>query len=128
VAHEFLNPKIMDAQIKMQSGRHAYRTHVRRAVASSPHLVQFGQTGNLSQVRNSSRMHNRGPDVIDELLLDQLLAIENGIENFADGERRGGVLTDETKTFLQLRRNRIFKPKQVIRLEALSEAPRFYWR
>ena len=70
-------------------------------------------------------MHHGGPDVINELFLDELLAIINGIEDFTDGQRCRGVLPDEAEAFLHLRRNRIFEPEQMKRFEALPQARRF---
>src|SRR5437016_359149 len=128
VAHEFLNPKIMDTQIKMQRGSHTHGTHIGRAVRPGPHLIEFRQAGDLSQMRNPTRVYNRGPNVIDELLLDELLAIVDRIEDFPNSQRRRGVLADEAKAFLQLCRNRVFEPEQVKGFEALSEACRFDWR
>src|SRR6266436_1594259 len=128
VVHILLNPKIMDAQIKMQRRSYAYGTHVCGAVAPGPDVIEFRQAGDLSQVRNSPGMHNRRPDIVNELLLDELLAIVDRIEDFADRYRRSGVPADEAQTFLQLSRNRIFEPEQVIRFEAFSEASRFDWR
>src|SRR5258708_32388410 len=75
-------------------------------------------------MRDSSSVHNGGPNVIDQLLLDKLLAIINGVEYFADGQWRSGVLTDKPEALLQLRGNRILEPEQIIRLEALSQARR----
>jgi len=51
VAHEFLYPKIMDAQIKMQRRGHTHWTHIGGAVAPGPDVIQFRQAGDLSQVR-----------------------------------------------------------------------------
>src|SRR6266850_119761 len=76
-------------------------------------------------MRDSSSVHNGGPNVIDQLPLDKLLAIINGVEYFADGQWRSGVLTDKPEALLQLRGNRILEPEQMIRLEALSQARRF---
>ena len=76
-------------------------------------------------MRNPTRVYNRGPNVIDELLLDELLAIVDRIEDFPNSQRRRGVLADEAKAFLQLCRNRVFEPEQVKGFEALSEACRF---
>src|SRR5207249_7650811 len=53
------------------------------------------------QLRNSAGMDDCGPDVINQLLLDELLAIEDRVEHFAHRERRGGVATNQAKTFLQ---------------------------
>src|SRR5256885_4994413 len=125
VAHEFLNPKIMDTQIKMQRGSRTHGTPIGRAVRPGPHLIELRQAGDLSQVRNSARMYNRGPNVIDELLLDELLAIVDRIDNFTDRQRRRGVLADKAQAFLKLRGNRVFEPEQVKGFEALSEACRF---
>ncbi len=44
-------------------------------------------------------MHNRGPNVVNELLLDELLAIVNRVENFTHRQRSSSVLPDEAKTF-----------------------------
>src|SRR5216683_1392011 len=74
---------------------------------------------------SASAMHHGRPDVIDQLFLDELLAIINGIEDFTHRKRRGGVLADQTETFLQLRRNRVFEPEKMIRLQFFSEARRF---
>src|SRR5713226_5687180 len=76
-------------------------------------------------MRDSSGVHNGGPNVIDQLLLDKLLAIMNGVEDFTHGERCGGVLTDEAEASLQLCGNGILEPKEMIGLEALSKARRF---
>src|SRR5712664_1785877 len=72
-------------------------------------------------------MHNGSPDVINQLFLDELLAIVNGIEDFTDGQRCSRVLPDEAEAFLQLRRNWIFEPEQLKRFEALPQAPCFNW-
>src|SRR5260370_3293818 len=125
VPHEFLNTEIVNAQIKMQRGGHAHGAHIYGAVAPGADLIQSRQACDLPQVRYSTRMHNRRPDVVDELLLNELLAIVDRIENLADRYWRSGVLADEAQTFLQLGRNRIFEPEQVEGFEALSETCRF---
>src|SRR5271165_4719715 len=106
----------------MQGGGHAHGAQIGRAVRAGANLIEFGQAGNFSKVRDSPRMDNGGADVIDQLFLDKLLAIENGIEDFPHGKRRGGVLTDEAEVFLHLRWNRIFQPKQMKRFEAFPQA------
>src|SRR6266567_4043334 len=125
VAHIFLDAKIVDAQIEMERGRYAHGAQIGRAVRSCPDQVELRQAGDLPQMRDSSGMHHGRPDVIDQLFLDEPLAIINGIEDFTHRQRRGGVLADQTETFLQLRRNRVFEPEQMIRFEVLSEACRF---
>src|SRR6266404_6175188 len=74
---------------------------------------------------NSACVHYGGADVIDELLLNELLAIVDGVEDFADGERRGGVAANQAKTFLQLGRRGIFEPEEMIWLELFTEAGGF---
>src|SRR5260370_24310706 len=98
VVHILLNPKIMDAQIKMQRRSHAYGTHVCGAVAPGPDVIEFRQAGDLSTMRNPTGMHNRGPDVVNELLLYGLLSIVDRIEDFADRYRRSGLPAEEAPT------------------------------
>jgi len=102
VAHVFLNAEIGDAEIEMQSGGSADGAHVRGAVAAGADLIDFCKAGNFSEMGNSASVHDGGADVVDQLLLDELLAIVNGIENLADGERRSGMAANQAKAFLQL--------------------------
>src|ERR1700730_14257075 len=90
VVHVFLNAEIVDAEIEMQSGGHADGTHVGGGVPAGADLVHLGEAGNFSEMGNSAGVHYGGADVIDELLLNELLAIVDGVEDFADGKRRGG--------------------------------------
>jgi len=76
-------------------------------------LVQLGKAGDFLQMRDASGVDHGGSDEINQLLLNQLLAIENRVENFADGERSGGVLTYEPETFLQFRGRRILEPEEM---------------
>ena len=124
VPHIFLDPKIVHAQIKMQRRGHAYRTHVRCSMAPRPHVIQLRQARDLSQMRNSARMHHRCPDVINQLLLNELLAVINRVEHLAHRNRRRRVLPDQPETLLQLRRSRILQPKQMIRLQTLPHPRR----
>ncbi len=50
VVHEFLNAKVMHAQIEMQGRGHAHGAHVRGAVATSSHLIKFCQARNFPQM------------------------------------------------------------------------------
>src|SRR6267142_5501092 len=74
---------------------------------------------------NSAGVDNGSADVVDHLFLNELLAIVDGVEDFADGERRGGVSADQAKTFLQLGGSGIFEPEEVIGLEFFAEAGGF---
>src|ERR1041385_5841809 len=66
---------------------HAYWTQVGRTVRTSSHLIKFRQIGDSSQVRNATSVHNSGADVVDQLFLDELLAILDDVEYFADSKR-----------------------------------------
>ncbi len=61
-------------------------------------------------------------DVVDELLADQRLVVPHGVEDLADGQRRGGVLTDQPQRLLVLRRRAVLQPEQVVRLQRLARA------
>src|SRR6266481_2290080 len=60
VVHILLNPKIMDAQIKMQRGRNAHGTHVRGPVAPGADMIEFRQASDLSHMRNSACVYHGG--------------------------------------------------------------------
>ena len=61
-------------------------------------------------------------DIVDELFLDELLAIVNRIEHFTDGQRRSGVLPNQAKAFLQFRGSWILQPEQMKRLPLFARA------
>ena len=62
-------------------------------------------------MRNASRVNYRCPDIVNQLFLNQLLAIVDAVKYFTHGQRSSGVLPDEPETLLQLGRNWIFQPK-----------------
>src|ERR1700687_6203242 len=125
VVHVFLNAEIVDAEIEMQSGGHADGAHIGGAVTAGADQVNLGKAGNFSQMGNSTGVHDGGADVIDELLLNELLAVVDGVENFADGERRGGVAANQAKAFLQLGGDGIFEPEEMVGFELFAEAGGF---
>jgi len=88
-------------------------------VGACSHLVEAGQIGNQPQVRDAARMRDRGANVVDELLLDQIFAVPNAVENFAHCQRRGGVLPDEFEGCLVFCGRRVFQPKQMKRLDMI---------
>ena len=67
------------------------------------HLIQLRERRDLAQVADAAGVHHRRPDVVDELLLDQLLAVVDRVEDLADRERRRRVLADEAEAFLSSR-------------------------
>jgi hypothetical protein len=111
VRHIFLNSKIVHADIEMKSRGHADRTEVRGAVRASSNVIHLGEICDPSQLRDAPAMNHGRPDVIDQLFLDQLLAIINAVKHFADRQRCGGVLSDNPKALLQFGGNGILQPK-----------------
>ena len=65
-------------------------------------LVEAGQIGNQPKVCDAARMRDRGANVVNKLLLDQIFAVPNAVKNLAHCQRRGGVLPDEFEGFLVL--------------------------
>ena len=49
------------------------------------------------------------------------MAVEDRVEHFTDGNRRGRVLTNQPEPFLQFRRHGIFEPKQMVRFERAAK-------
>ena len=66
-------------------------------------------------------VHDGHADVVDQLLFDQLRAVVDRVEHFADRDRRRRVLADGAERRLVLRRDRILEPEQAVRLEALAQ-------
>src|SRR6266446_3953241 len=91
-----------------------------------PHLVDLRQGGNFFHVRDATRMNNGGADVINQLLLYELLAIEDGIEDLAHGQRGYRVLADEPEALLQFSRGWVFQPEQMIWFQLFSQPRCFY--
>src|SRR5579884_2247143 len=102
--HIFLNPEVMHAEVEMQRRSHAYRTQISCAVRTGSYLINLCEIRNFPQMRDSACMHDRRANEIDQLLLNELLAIENRIEYLPYGQRRGRVLTNQSKALLQLSR------------------------
>ncbi|SUI76180.1 Uncharacterised protein [Serratia quinivorans] len=69
-------------------------------------------------------MGQGGTDIVDQLFFNQLFAVPDAVEHFADGDRRDGVLADQAETFLILRRRWVFHPEQAVLLNAFTEARR----
>src|SRR5882762_11004413 len=85
VAHVFLNAEIVDAEIEVESGGHADGAHIGGAVTAGADVIEVSEAGDFSQMGNSAGVDDRDADVIDQLFLDELLAIVDGVEDFADG-------------------------------------------
>src|SRR5215831_3183248 len=124
VSHVFLYTEVVDAQIKVKRGGHAYRAQVCRAVASGTYLINLSERSNFTQMSDSTGMHHGGPDVVNELLPDQLLAIENRIEDFAHSQRSRGVAAYQPESLLQLCGRGIFQPEEMIGFQSLTQPRR----
>src|ERR1035438_8196779 len=92
---------------------------------SGADVVKGSQAGNTPQMGDASGVDDGHANVVDQLLLNQECAVVDGVEDFADGQGRGCVLSNETEVFLHLRRGRIFEPKQLKFLDALAETRSF---
>src|SRR5260370_38748142 len=106
----------------MQRGRHANRTQIGCAVRSGLDLVQLGKRCDLSQMTDPTRVHDCGPDVIDELLLNELMAIVDRVEDFADRDGRRRVLPDQSERFLGLGFRWILEQEEMVGRWIFSEA------
>ena len=121
VPHVFLDAEIRDRSVQVQRRAHADRRQIGRAMAAHPHVVQGGEIRDAAQVRDAAGVHDRRADIVDQLFLDELLAVPDRVEHLADGERRHGVLADQAEIRLVLGRRRVLHPEQVERLECLAE-------
>jgi hypothetical protein len=83
--------------------------------------MQLGERRDLPQMAEPAGMRHRRPDVVDQMFLDQHVAVEDGVEHLADRDRRGRVMADDAERLLQLRRHRILHPEQPVGLERLAE-------
>src|SRR5579864_1125327 len=88
-------------------------------------MINLRQSSNFFKMRQAAAVHNRHPQVVDKLLLDENMSVPNGVEDLADRERRSGVLAYDAKAFLQFRGDCIFQPEKMIRLQTFSQARRF---
>ncbi|MNJ67154.1 hypothetical protein D3C77_632980 [compost metagenome] len=76
-------------------------------------------------MRDAARVHHGGPDVVDQLVLHQVLAVPDGVEDLAHGQRRGGVLPDQAEGVLVLGRRGVFHPEQVVGFQRFAQATGF---
>ena len=91
VGHVLLDAEVGHAHIEVQRRADAYRRNVGGTVAAGAHSIEIGEAGDAAQVGDSAGMGHRGANVVDPLTGDELLAVEDGIKDFADCKRNGGV-------------------------------------
>ena len=71
--------------------------------------------------RDAAEVRGGGPDVVDQLFLDEGLVVPHGVEDLADRQRGGGVLADQAQRLLVLGRGAVLEPEQVVRLQGLAQ-------
>src|SRR6266568_9353906 len=119
--HMFLNAEIMNRRIEMQRRSHSHRRQIRRSMEARTHLIEFRKVRCLLQVSDSASMHQRHPQIVDPLISNQIMCIPDGIENLTHSNRRGRMLPDYLKAFLQFCWRRIFHPKEMEWLKLLPQ-------
>ena len=97
-------------------------------MAAGADLVERGQVGDAPQVSDAAGVDHCAANVVDQLLLDQLLAVPDGVEHFAHGQRSRGVAADMAEGFLVLRRRRVLHPEQAVGLQRLAKLRRLVGR
>jgi hypothetical protein len=100
------------------------RGDVLRAVDGALDLVRGREVEELAQRCDASEVGDRGPHVVDQLLGDQGLVVVHGVEDLADGQRRGGVGPDQAQCLLVLGGCAVLQPEGPVRLQVLSEPGR----
>src|SRR3546814_19098429 len=73
---------------------------------------------------DAARVEHGRADIVDQPVLDQMLAVPDRAENLPDRKRRRRMLADQAERLLILRRGRTFDPEGTIRLEILAEPRR----
>src|ERR1700739_823251 len=80
--HMLLNAEVRNAHIEMQRSSHAYGRQIGRAMAARLPAVQIGEACDATHMGDASGMNHGRSDVINQLLADQSLAVEDGVEYF----------------------------------------------
>ncbi len=101
----------------MHGRAQCHRRQVGGAVAAGAHLPDRGEIGDATQMRHPTRADDRHADIVDQLVLDQVLAVPQRIEDFTDSQRRRRMLTDQLERLLILGRRGVFHPEQLVGLQ-----------
>ena len=67
-------------------------------MASGPDVIQLSDCRNPAKMRETARMDDARADVVDELLLNETVAIIDAVEHLSHRERRRRVLPDGAKS------------------------------
>src|SRR3546814_9753483 len=82
------------------------------------------EIGDAAQMGDAAGMDDGGADIVDQLVLDQLAAIPDGVEDLTDRERGHRMLADQAERLLILGGGRILQPEQPIGFERLAQSGR----
>src|SRR5512147_287904 len=87
-------------------------------------MVEVSKVEDAPQVCDAAGVSHRHPDVIDELLADQLLAVPDRIEHLAHRDGSSRMLPDQTVAFLPLGWDGILQPEQPVLLDPPAKPAR----
>ena len=108
--HVFLYPEIRHPQVEVKCCTHANRREIGCPMTAGSNMIQCGQVGDAPQMGDAACVCNGGTNVVDELLLDELLAVPYRVEDLAYGQWGDGVLANQAETFLIFSRDSVLKP------------------
>src|SRR5579875_4221699 len=97
-------------------------------MAAGAHAVKIRKAGDAAQVGDAARVRRSCANVVDELLLDELLAVKDGIEDLAGRQGRSGVPADEAEALLIFCRRRVFEPEKPEFFQAFTQRGRLNGR
>src|SRR5690606_24600514 len=80
VEHVFLDAEVRHPGVEMQRRAHGHRRQVGGAVEAGTYLVQRREVGDAAHVADAAAVHDGGADVVDQLVLDQVLAVPDRVE------------------------------------------------
>ena len=86
------------------------------------HLVHGRKIRNAAQMCDPACMHDSGPNIVNQLVLDQVFAVPQSVEDFAYGQRCRYVLTNEFERLLILGWRRVLHPEQMVGLQGFAQA------
>src|SRR5688572_29347110 len=125
VVHVLLNAEVRHPRVEVERRSHANGRQVRCAMEAGAHLMKRGEVRDTPHVRDAACMNDGRADEVDELLLNELFAIPDGIEHLTYRERRDSVTADNLERRLIVRGSGIFHPEETIRLKVAPEARGF---
>src|SRR5579859_7116586 len=90
-------------------------------MASGAHMIEFGEVGQLFKVRQTAAVRNRGANVVDPLVANQVVRVPNGVEHFTHRNWRGRMLAKDPKPLLQFSRSGVLDPEKMKGLQVLAQ-------